>query len=200
MTTENFYSVLGVAPTAGQGDLRRQYRRLARALHPDRRTSPEQKQRAAVAMTRVTAAYSALHDPHRRAEHDEALLSQVPSAKDQHRQVMLHVSAALAEAVQAHRDELPGLEQGTINRILVGADEYLEQALQVVEPNVTILEGSLQVTAFLALAKAYSRTDPADEAYSVLIRTTALNCLRGSAWESRLVWPEPAAEIEEEAA
>jgi curved DNA-binding protein CbpA len=198
MAAENFYSVLGIAPSTDQNGIRRQYRRLARALHPDRRTNEVQKDRANAAMARVTHAYSVLHDPEQRARHDDAL--QAPSAIDakQHSsEVLVQVTAALAEVLGAHPD-LAGVEQALVTRILKGAAEHIPRALSMVDGHVTVLQGALQVAAFMALAKAFTSFEESlpegqtsEPAYAFLIRATAFECVRGMSWESRLSWPDP---------
>ncbi|MBT0773487.1 J domain-containing protein [Kineosporia sp. J2-2] len=196
-TVENYYSVLGVVPSADRDGIRRQYRRMARALHPDRCPTTEQKDRATAAMARISLAYSILHDPQRRAEHDEALIRWTPTAREQRAQVLMHVTTALAEVV-GRADDPSGIEQVMINRLLQDASRHISGALALVEGKVSVLEGSTHVAAFLALAKgftSYANALPDGEvpaaAYNTLMRETAYECVRGLTWESRLSWPEP---------
>jgi curved DNA-binding protein CbpA len=197
MAVENYYSVLGVAPSVSRTGIRRQYRRLARVLHPDRRASALQKERATAAMARVSLAYSTLQDPERRAQHDQALLVAPPPLKKQRSEVLVHVTAALA-GVLGSNPELPGLEQAFVTRILQGAVEHIPQALQMLNGRVSLLDGELEVAAFMALAKAFTsfteslpEGETPEEAYAFLIRATAYECVRGMVWESRLSWPDP---------
>ena len=65
--TTDFYDVLGVSPTASAKDITRAYRRLARELHPDTRTSGGDDDR----FKQVTAAYEVLGNEARRREYDQ---------------------------------------------------------------------------------------------------------------------------------
>lgn len=61
------YATMGLDPTASPDEVRRAYRRLARALHPD--ATPHDAD-AAVRFMQVTAAYEVLRDPRRRTALD----------------------------------------------------------------------------------------------------------------------------------
>ena len=65
--TTDFYDVLGVPPTASPKEITRAYRKLARELHPDTRTSGGNDDR----FKQVTAAYEVLGDEGRRREYDQ---------------------------------------------------------------------------------------------------------------------------------
>ena len=60
------YETLGVARDAGQDEIKKAYRRLARELHPDVNPSAD----AAERFKDVTHAYDVLGDPQSRAEYD----------------------------------------------------------------------------------------------------------------------------------
>jgi molecular chaperone DnaJ len=62
----DLYAVLGVSKDAGQDEIKKAYRRLARDLHPDVNPDPETQER----FKEVTAAYEILSDPEKRQRYD----------------------------------------------------------------------------------------------------------------------------------
>ncbi|PZS10748.1 MAG: molecular chaperone DnaJ [Solirubrobacterales bacterium] len=65
--TRDYYDVLGVARTAGEGEIKKAFRRLARELHPDvNRHDPE----AEAKFKQAAEAYEVLSDAQRRATYD----------------------------------------------------------------------------------------------------------------------------------
>lgn len=72
-----FYDVLGVAPDASTSDVRRAFKALALALHPDKLGSRAQHPQASSsdAFVRVRAAYAVLSDPVQRAHYDATTLA-----------------------------------------------------------------------------------------------------------------------------
>lgn len=67
MAARDYYAILGVSRDAGDGDLKKAYRNLARAHHPDR--NPGDKA-AEERFKEVSEAYSVLSDPDKRAHYD----------------------------------------------------------------------------------------------------------------------------------
>jgi molecular chaperone DnaJ len=65
-TKHDYYEVLGVSRTAGEDELRRAYRALARELHPDVSEAPDAEER----FREVTAAYGVLSKPSSRFLYD----------------------------------------------------------------------------------------------------------------------------------
>jgi len=63
----DYYALLGVSPQAGEEDIKRAYRRMARELHPD---STGGDPAAEARFKEVTRAYEVLRDPERRARYD----------------------------------------------------------------------------------------------------------------------------------
>ncbi len=63
----DFYQTLGVARNAGDDDIKKAYRKLAMACHPDRNNgSPESEEK----FKAITEAYDVLRDPNKRALYD----------------------------------------------------------------------------------------------------------------------------------
>ena len=67
MEFKDYYGILGVEPTAGDGEIKTAYRRLARKYHPDvsKEAGAEEKFKA------VNEAYEALRDPAKRQAYDQ---------------------------------------------------------------------------------------------------------------------------------
>ena len=65
---ENFYSVLGVTPTASETDIRKAYRQLAMKWHPDK--NPQNLEAATEKFKKIAEAYEVLCDVGRRTEYD----------------------------------------------------------------------------------------------------------------------------------
>jgi curved DNA-binding protein CbpA len=62
---DDYYTLLGVAPTAGVGELRRAWRQLALRWHPDRAGTS-----TTAVFQKLQAAYAVLSDPYSRAAYD----------------------------------------------------------------------------------------------------------------------------------
>src|SRR5688572_8956743 len=63
----DYYSVLGVAKTAADDDIKKAYRKLAMQYHPDRNGGSKEAEERFKA---VTEAYDVLRDPQKRAAYD----------------------------------------------------------------------------------------------------------------------------------
>lgn len=68
MAKRDFYEVLGVGRDAGEGDLKKAYRRLAMKHHPDR--NPDDPE-AELKFKEAKEAYEILSDPNKRAAYDQ---------------------------------------------------------------------------------------------------------------------------------
>jgi len=77
MEGQNLYEVLGVNRGATAKDIKRDYRKLAKAFHPDHAVSHEEKNRNTQMFVRIHNAYVTLSDPHDRARYDRQLAGQV---------------------------------------------------------------------------------------------------------------------------
>ncbi len=62
---QDYYAVLGVTPTASDGEIRRAYLRLARHYHPDLNHGVQDRQ-----IKLLNEAYEVLRDPRKRAAYD----------------------------------------------------------------------------------------------------------------------------------
>ncbi len=63
---EDYYALLGVRRDAGQDEIKRAYRRLARELHPDVNPDPETQEK----FKEISQAYDVLSDPEKRQMYD----------------------------------------------------------------------------------------------------------------------------------
>lgn len=66
---KDYYSILGVSPTAHASDIKRAYRRLVQQFHPDINPDPQ----AAELIKAVNEAYDVLGDPVKRSAYDYSL-------------------------------------------------------------------------------------------------------------------------------
>jgi hypothetical protein len=63
---KDFYSILGVSPSASESEIKRAFRKLAVRYHPDKNASPEAKP----LFHEINEAYDVLSDPEKRALYD----------------------------------------------------------------------------------------------------------------------------------
>jgi DnaJ-class molecular chaperone len=66
MSDDDLYALLGVGREAGQDEIKRRYRKLAKELHPDLNPDKEVAER----FKKITAAYDILSDPEKRGRYD----------------------------------------------------------------------------------------------------------------------------------
>lgn len=73
MNQPNFYETLEIPSDADAREIKRAYHRLARDLHPDKASSPDEARRFEERFALVSAAYNTLKDEAKRAEYDKQL-------------------------------------------------------------------------------------------------------------------------------
>lgn len=66
---DNLYNVLGIAPNAGEDEIKKVYRSLAMRFHPDRNQEPGADAR----FKAIVKAYEVLSDPVKREEYNQSL-------------------------------------------------------------------------------------------------------------------------------
>jgi curved DNA-binding protein CbpA len=69
----DYYQILGVTRNAPEKEIKRAYHKLARQLHPDKASSPEDLKRFEEEFALVSKAYNTLKDPEKRAPYDKTL-------------------------------------------------------------------------------------------------------------------------------
>lgn len=70
---ENLYHILGVAPNASIGEIKKAYRSLAMRHHPDRSTDTNAQSK----FNTIKSAYELLADPKKRAEYNQRLSNRI---------------------------------------------------------------------------------------------------------------------------
>ncbi|MCA9638133.1 MAG: J domain-containing protein, partial [Myxococcales bacterium] len=84
MAYQDHYTILGVDPKASADEIKRAYRRLALATHPDRHPDqPEAEER----FRQISTAYAVLSDPAQRARFDT--MRHLPEAFDRPQEMTL---------------------------------------------------------------------------------------------------------------
>jgi curved DNA-binding protein CbpA len=71
---QNYYETLGLDEGAGQDDIKKAYRSLAKTYHPDTATHPN----AGKLFENISLAYSVLSDPEKRSAYDKELKVNIP--------------------------------------------------------------------------------------------------------------------------
>jgi formylglycine-generating enzyme required for sulfatase activity len=67
---KNYYQIMEISRTATQDEIKKQYRFLSQAWHPDKFPTPEQKEKAEEKLKGINEAYSILGNPAKRREYD----------------------------------------------------------------------------------------------------------------------------------
>lgn len=96
----NYYEVLGVERTASEAQIREQFRKLARANHPDRYKGPD-KASAERKFQNLTEALNVLTNPVKRKQHDSEIQSTVLKSPTDLTQV---AKVYVAKGVKAYKE------------------------------------------------------------------------------------------------
>lgn len=78
--TVNYYEILEIPSDADAREIKRAYHRLARDLHPDKASSPEEGKMFEERFASVSQAYNTLKDSAKRDEHNKLVGAKSPSA------------------------------------------------------------------------------------------------------------------------
>lgn len=72
----NYYEILGVLKTATEGEIKKQYRKLANKFHPDKNNGDKGKEEK---FKEISEAYDCLSDPLKRAVYDKSFFAEPAS-------------------------------------------------------------------------------------------------------------------------
>lgn len=146
---EDLYKVLGVSPEAEDPEIRKAYKKLAIALHPDKYVDkpPQERSEAEQAFAKVSYAYNVLKDQEQRNEYD--FMRRMKAGSVPAEEFAPPDAAALAE-ISAERKERAEkrFRQGMalqMEKNTKGALEAFKEAVKM-NPNVTQYHTMLAVT------------------------------------------------------
>lgn len=157
----DFYDLLGVGPAASSEEIRRRYRFLVMAFHPDRFSrNPEHHALAEQRIKQVNAAFSVLSDPQARARYDVVRLAgilgpRVAAPSSQYAQLQRELEQARGRAHQAEQDvhllrtwqEAIIAEKASLQRDLDDRERAFRSERQALEAEAKILTLQLEQLA-----------------------------------------------------
>ena len=118
---KSYYQILGVSEEAPEKEIKRVYHNLARKLHPDKATTPEQTVQFESEFALVSKAYNVLKDPAKRAQYDKLLMklgnkrqvveAEKPKAAAKLARVVTSERASIAQKAYAKGMQLYNLEE-----------------------------------------------------------------------------------------
>jgi curved DNA-binding protein CbpA len=160
----DYYEILGVAKTAGAGEIRQAYLKLARERHPDRFTDPAEKEKAQAFFKDLTTAFNTLFNEGSRREYDQSLERPKPKgpeeiARDAHERAQAladqgggaeEILTLLRSAVHYQPNE--GRYHFSLGRFLAKRTTYAREAVQSLERAVQLSPQMAAFHAELALA------------------------------------------------
>lgn len=132
---DDYYGLLGIAPTAGQDEIRRVWRQLALKWHPDHSRTD-----TAFIFQKLYIAYSTLSDPAARAAYDRQRESRVPSTPEAPSRrapgVLIHRLSSPLNILMARGVARRG-DDGVIE-LLLDADEVRDGGMAVISMPVLV--------------------------------------------------------------
>ena len=138
MATLNYYAVLGVSPQASQEEIKKAYRKLALAHHPDRNQGNRQADHK---IREVNAAYEILGDPDSRKTYDRLRLGQVesptPYPQDVEPADVVSPSVLVERMERTLRDEA----RREMLRLMMSKKEFIKAELAVIRERVLQRQG-----------------------------------------------------------
>ena len=138
MATLNYYAVLGVSPQASQEEIKKAYRKLALAHHPDRNQGNRQADHK---IREVNAAYEILGDPDSRKTYDRLRLGQVesptPYPQDVEPADVVSPSVLVERMERTLRDEA----RREMLRLMMSKKEFIKAELAIIRERVLQRQG-----------------------------------------------------------
>ena len=98
----DYYAILGVRRDAGQDEIKKAYRRLARELHPDLNPDPETQER----FKEINQAYEVLSDPNKRQMFDLGADLCMPGETSKPGKEQLRITADQVKRLEDEIDEM----------------------------------------------------------------------------------------------
>ena len=173
LTTKNHFEILGVSPDATPDETKQAYFRLARPFHPDTRhdaSLDDLKPKREEVFLRLQKAYDTLRDPASRSRY-EAMLGvrpQVASASAgptrapapppvESKPAQEPVPEPPPDPARARAEALEAAARSIQEAGKLLAEQKYWDVIQLLEPLVTVVDGTLRTKARLGLARAYMK-------------------------------------------
>lgn len=191
---EDYYLLLGVSPDASQEEIKRRFRFLAFAFHPDRFGSPTHAKVAEETFKKINEAYQILSDPGERDEYDRQRSSAYSKYKEAAwRRAQKVIGLACESWAQQHAlsHEVPQFRQVIERADRLDNAAYLEQQVSSLVTRLHRLLHRVSAdqekakTVHLSLAAAYTLLRVEGLQFHHL--NSACDCavrLMGSAWSA----------------
>lgn len=182
MPSKTHYQTLEIPTDANEREIKRAYHRLAKQLHPDRASNPDEGAQLEEQMAQVSQAYNVLKDPAKRSEYDASIqrtvMQQAAVATAEKPKPAKSVSAPKASGSDSKESaSAPGrrvqiaakalakaqllLKQGEVNRAL----EFLQAAVDNNDQDATAhaMLANLLVQCGRSLSRATEHAEKAIE-------------------------------------